>query len=156
MYTPNFCSECGAKLLRLRWHLWTSRRFCGKCARRLWKVRFLPAFVATLSLLGVGYVTGRIRRPAPPPLTIERRLDSPLNDKDPPGSSNAQLTSQPGRVKTEDTTAASPALEEAVYLCGARTKKGTPCSRRVHGPVRCWQHKGMPAMMAQEKLLVKN
>jgi hypothetical protein len=44
---------------------------------------------------------------------------------------------------------------EEVYLCGARTKKGTPCSRRVHGPVRCWQHKGSPAMLPQEKLLVK-
>jgi hypothetical protein len=26
----------------------------------------------------------------------------------------------------------------------------------VHGPVRCWQHKGMPAMLPQEKLLVKD
>jgi len=51
---------------------------------------------------------------------------------------------------------ASPAVEEDVYLCGARTKKGTPCSRRVHSPARCWQHKGMPAMLPQEKLLVKD
>jgi hypothetical protein len=36
-----------------------------------------------------------------------------------------------GAVTTED-----------VYICGRETKKGTPCSRRVHGPVRCWQHKG--------------
>jgi hypothetical protein len=42
-----------------------------------------------------------------------------------------------------------------VYACGARTKKGTPCSRRVHGPVRCWQHKGKPAMLPAEKLKIK-
>jgi hypothetical protein len=47
-------------------------------------------------------------------------------------------------------------IEADVYICGARTKKGMPCSRRVHGPVRCWQHKGMPAMLPQEKLLVKD
>ena len=47
-------------------------------------------------------------------------------------------------------------IEANVYICGARTKKGTPCSRRVHGPVRCWQHKGMPAMLPPEKLLVKD
>ena len=36
---------------------------------------------------------------------------------------------------------------EAVYFCGAATKKGTPCSRRVKRPgERCWQHAGMPAM----------
>jgi hypothetical protein len=44
---------------------------------------------------------------------------------------------------------------EQIYTCGARTKKGTPCSRRVHGPVRCWQHKGAKAMLPPDKLLVK-
>src|SRR6185369_586604 len=30
-----------------------------------------------------------------------------------------------------------------VYLCGAPTKKGTPCKRRVKSPgARCWQHQG--------------
>src|ERR1044072_1073071 len=151
MYTPNFCSECGAKLLRLRWHIWTSRRFCGKCARRLRKERFLPVFVGMFALLGSGYVAGRIRRPAPPPLTIERRVDSPLSGQAAPRHSNPQLTSESGSGKTE-TAGASPSPEEEVYLCGARTQKGTPCSRRVHGPVRCWQHKGRSAMLAQEKL----
>lgn len=146
MYQPNFCSECGAKLLRLRWHIWTSRRFCSKCARRLRKERFLPIVVAMFALLGAGYVAGRIRRPAPPPLTIERRIDSPLSDQASPRSSNPQLTSESGVGKTE-TAGTSPALEEQVYLCGARTKKGTPCSRRVHGPVRCWQHKGRVSMI---------
>jgi hypothetical protein len=37
--------------------------------------------------------------------------------------------------------------KEAVYYCGAVTKKGTACSRRVKHPgERCWQHVGMPAM----------
>lgn len=155
MYQPNFCSECGAKLLRLRWHLWTSRRFCSKCSRRLRKERFVPVLVATFALLGAGYVAGRIRRPASPPLTIERRFDSPLSDQASQPSSNPQLTSESGVGKTE-TAGTPPSLEEAVYLCGARTQKGTPCSRRVHGPIRCWQHKGRPAMLAQEKLLVKD
>jgi hypothetical protein len=43
---------------------------------------------------------------------------------------------------------------EVVYICGARTKKGTPCSRRVRGPGRCWQHRGMPAMLPPSKLVV--
>ena len=141
MYTPNFCSECGAKLLRLRWHIWTSRRFCSKCARRLWKERLVPALMVTIVLLGSGYVTGRIQRPVPPPLTIERRSDSPLNDNDSVDTSSRQLPTESRQ------TEASTSLEEPVYLCGARTKKGTPCSRRVHAPVRCWQHKGMVSII---------
>ena len=37
-------------------------------------------------------------------------------------------------------------VEQAVHYCGAETKKGTPCARRVKGPTRCYQHAGMPAM----------
>ena len=152
MYQPNFCSECGAKLLRLRWHLWTSRRFCNSCARRLRKARLISTLLATLGLVGAGYVAGHVRRPTPPPLIIERRSDSPLNDKELTTSAR-RLAAEVGASQTEATNGSS--AEEVVYLCGARTKKGTPCSRRVHGPVRCWQHKGMPAMLPQEKLLIK-
>ncbi|MGI8836137.1 MAG: hypothetical protein ACR2H4_05800 [Pyrinomonadaceae bacterium] len=139
MYRPNFCCECGNKLIRQRWHFWTSRRFCNVCARRFRKERFVPLLITFLALISSGYLLGRTRRPMPPPLIIERRLDSPLNN------------SQSGTT----VTAAANTIEADVYICGARTKKGTPCSRRVHGPVRCWQHKGMPAMRPQEKLLVK-
>jgi hypothetical protein len=43
---------------------------------------------------------------------------------------------------------------EATYFCGAQTKKGTPCTRRVKGGGRCWQHLGQPALLPQEKLVV--
>jgi hypothetical protein len=156
MYKPNFCAECGTKLLRLRWHLWTSRKFCHACARRLRKVRLVPTLFAVLALISAGYVAGRIRRPTPPPLVIERRSDSPLVDGEPGGATPQSVTTQSGVESGADSTASpssSPAqdqstlADEAVYICGARTKKGTPCSRRVHGPVRCWQHKGLPSII---------
>jgi hypothetical protein len=153
MYKPNFCAECGAKLLRLRWHLWTSRRFCNDCARRLRKERFIPALLAALALVSAGYVVGRARRPAPPPLIIKRLSDSPLIDGEARTATGRTATTESGSNSNE--TSSRVTVEE-VYLCGARTKKGTPCSRRVHGPVRCWQHKGMPAMLPQQKLLVKD
>ena len=155
MYKPNFCAECGTKLLRLRWHVWTSRRFCNNCARHLRKVRFVPALFTALALIIAGYVAGRVRRPFPPPLIIERRSSSPLSDKEPGTSTLRSSASESGPNSTE-ARVSYPATVEETYLCGARTKKGSPCSRRVHGPVRCWQHKGMPAMLPQEKLLVKD
>jgi hypothetical protein len=144
-YQPNFCAECGEKLLRLRWHLWTSRRFCNDCAQRLRKQRFIPASLVVLSLLLAGFIAGHVRRASPPPLIIQRRVDSPLSDGD---SSNSQSAAAVGVNQNT--------VVEEVYICGARTKKGTPCSRRVHGPVRCWQHKGMQAMLPQEKLIIKD
>ena len=151
MYKPNFCSQCGAKLLRLRWHIWTSRRFCNDCARRLRKQRYLPRLLAALALISTGYFTARVLRPEPPPLTIVRRADSPLNSPEDSSKSNASTTTITGDVSKSSVETP----EGEVYLCGARTKKGTPCSRRVHGPVRCWQHKGMPAMLPPDKLIIK-
>jgi len=42
------------------------------------------------------------------------------------------------------------------YICGARTQKGTPCRRRVHAAGdRCFQHKGLAAMVPMDKLVIK-
>ncbi|MBC8031856.1 MAG: hypothetical protein H7Z16_17365 [Pyrinomonadaceae bacterium] len=155
MYKPNFCAECGTKVLRLRWHSWTSRKFCNDCARKFRKARVTGSLLTALALLVSGYVAGRSRRPAPPPLTIVRRADSPLSDAQAPRISTlAPSAAQSGLGLTVAQNSAA-TVEEDVYLCGARTRKGTPCSRRVQAPRRCWQHKGMPAMLPQEKLLVK-
>jgi hypothetical protein len=83
-------------------------------------------------LLVAGVLIGRGTRQQPRPLVIERLVNTPA----------------------AQSSAASPVTVDDVYICGARTKKGTPCSRRVHGPVRCWQHKGLPAMLPVEKLRV--
>ena len=154
MYKPNFCSECGSKVLRLRWHFWTSRKFCGKCARRLRRARLARPLFAMFGLFGAGYLAGQVRRADPPPLIIERKADSPLSAT---SAANTSLRHAPTESSANANAVNSlPPAEEVVYLCGARTKKGTPCSRRVHGPVRCWQHKGMPPMLPQDKLLVKD
>jgi len=103
--------------------------------------------VAALVFLATGLLAGRALRPAPPPLIIVRRADSPLSDSEGPGNTPTRGSAT---ANSQQIVAA-----EVVYICGARTKKGTPCSRRVHGPVRCWQHKGLPAMLPPEKLIVK-
>jgi hypothetical protein len=133
-YRPNFCSECGGKIVRLRWRAWTSRRYCDKCSSRFVRAQWLKTACATLALFVVGVLIGRGSRQERPPLVIERVASAPVQ--------SASL-------------ALAPVVTEQTYICGARTKKGTPCSRRVHGPVRCWQHKGAKAMLPQEKLVIK-
>jgi hypothetical protein len=135
LYRPNFCCECGAKIVRLRWHVWTSRKYCSSCQRHFRKEHWVQPALGCVALMFLGIMFGRAIRPAPPPLVIQRNIVS----------SSATGSTQPApSIVIEDT-----------YLCGARTKKGTPCSRRVHGPVRCWQHKGLLPMLPLEKLKIK-
>ncbi|HLM02036.1 MAG TPA: hypothetical protein VK400_13360 [Pyrinomonadaceae bacterium] len=70
------------------------------------------------------------------------------NSSDPNRTGNLRLQTS---AKSKDKQNAA---NEAVYFCGAQTKKGTPCSRRVKGGGRCWQHAGQAAMLPPEKLLI--
>jgi hypothetical protein len=158
MYKPNFCSECGSKIERARWRFWTSRQFCSDCAPSFRKSQFLAPVVAGVTLFGLGLTAGRLARPTSPPLIVERgqlaAVSAPLTksegqttgtetEKDASSTSKAEPAYGPDGTSTERPT--DPA--EVVSICGARTQKGTPCQRRVRGTGRCWQHKGMPAII---------
>ena len=67
----------------------------------------------------------------------------------------AKLPNVPPKPDLKAQTAGSQtsAAQETMYFCGAETKKGTPCSRRMKGSIRCWQHEGKPAMLPMEKLV---
>ncbi|MDT7604401.1 MAG: hypothetical protein QOF61_2398 [Acidobacteriota bacterium] len=184
MYKPNFCAECGERVLRERWRAWTTRRFCTACEGRFRRAWLAPLLVACALVLA-GFAMGRMMRPAPPPLTIERgALPVPAllakNARARPSddaTTNAMNPAITGDATGESTTATNGATssgdatrtglgvaaeelptdpDEVVSICGARTKKGTPCQRRVRGTGRCWQHRGMPAMLPPEKLIVRN
>ena len=142
MYQPNFCNECGEQVIRERWHLWTSRRFCAKCAPRFRKQHLLAPILAGGSLLGAGLAAGHLTNPAPSPLTVEQR-PAPLMSAPPPAASQQAALSP------------NPATIGVVSMCGARTKKGAPCSRRVHGTGRCFQHIGLPAILPPERLILQ-
>lgn len=148
LYKPNFCSECGERVVGTRSRLWTSRRFCRACAPRFRRGALKRSLLLASLLFLPGLLLGRWLRPTPPPLVIERgaRTAAPL----PPAPAKAQPAYGPDGTANERPT--DPA--EVVYICGARTKKGTPCQRRVRAPERCWQHRGKPAMLPPSKLAV--
>jgi hypothetical protein len=163
MYRPNFCAECGARIERARWRLWTSRRFCPSCEGRVRRARVVAPLVASVALLLSAFAAGRLTRPASPPLVINRvttpaGLSGQMTTQTPGNPANT--TAKPdasapryGADGTPDERPTDPA--EIVSICGARTKKGTPCSRRVRGTGRCWQHRGRPAMLPPAKLVVE-
>jgi hypothetical protein len=155
MYRPKFCAECGGKILRLHWRVWTSHKFCEVCSPVFVKAEMGRAVIVSAALFVIGLAFGHASLSAPPPLLVERHQDAQVSTLRKPGVVDATTQNDNSGVAAAGNSANSPpSAAEVVYLCGARTKKGTPCTRRVHGPVRCWQHKGMPAMHPPEKLRV--
>lgn len=148
MSNSNFCRNCGARLERNSWRAWLRGNHCETCARRLGSTR-TKALVFVVIAAVTAFAFGRYLRPAPPPLIVHRAANSPLSDApaDPNDLARDSNRAEPGTTLPTD---------DVVYLCGARTRKGTPCRRRVHfAGERCYQHKGMPAMVALEKLTIR-
>ena len=152
MYKPNFCCECGEPVLRPRVHMWASRRFCRACSPRFRRAGLKRALLLASLLFLPGFLLGRLLRPPPPPLLLERGAQPVVAPLIP---APAQASTQPA-YGPDGTAGERPTeTEEVVYICGARTKKGTPCQRRVRGPGRCWQHRGKPAVLPPAKLVVQ-
>jgi hypothetical protein len=153
MARSNFCTNCGAPLTRKGWRAWLRGSLCDDCSLRM-RPRATTKIVLGVSILAVSsFAFGRYLRPKPPPLIIERAANSPLSDL--PVNFDAIANRADGN-SNQVSNAANASADDVVYLCGARTKKGTPCRRRVHTlGERCYQHKGMPAMVPLEKLTIK-
>jgi hypothetical protein len=80
-------------------------------------------------------------------LLLNSRPETPLDRLAPLG------LSAPPAVSAHDATALprpSPTAEAASAVCGARTKKGRPCKRRVRPGLRCAQHQGQPSMLKEQ------
>ena len=181
LYRPNFCANCGEKIERIVWGLLTSRRFCGVCESEYKGTDLIPRVIVVVgALVGVLGIGGYLRSGPSgdavllrqPKKAIEQTVSAASSKTAPetqaPSIANANTVSgQPsGQVmlqtpkavanltqSTQDLNVRSQSAEP-VYYCGAETKKGTPCSRRVKGNVRCFQHTGMPAMESADKLKI--
>lgn len=164
---PNYCCNCGDRVERLDWHLWNSKRFCELCETEYlfdeWWPRALVGIILVLGFTGIGFHYGGTNKPV---IVTENtfRSASPQTEKKngkkaalspselrPPASAAtapAVETAKPTPGNAERMTEIFPAIdnnaaekEEDVFFCGAMTKKGTACARRVKGGGRCWQHK---------------
>jgi hypothetical protein len=154
MHAANFCVECGERLAREGWRARLRGNLCGHCAQRLGTFASTRSIILAALIVVLGFAIGRYMRPTPPPLIIQRAANSPLSDA--PVNLNDNLRSAKPSGSNPNANATVATADDAVYVCGARTQKGTPCRRRVHNAgERCFQHKGMTAMVPLEKLTIK-
>lgn len=160
LYKPSYCCHCGEKIERADWKPWTSRRFCDVCKVEnkgydlLARSFFGGGLI--LALLGVGgYLQKSKSDPGSsqknPGLQMSKKsliADSPsisANIKTDRGNSvdeSAALPRALGEERGKQTPSSKTISEAPVFYCGAMTKKGTPCTRRVKVKGNCWQHAG--------------
>lgn len=169
LFRPKFCANCGEKIDRAEWFIWTSRRFCPVCESDLKVLDLVPrALVIGSLMIGVfGFGSYLKSGPSNSQLLVSKSsrtvVENPAAAQFSAENAKPDRTQKPNDKISEhpeqqelssksrlalSATPAKPKIEvsEQVYFCRAETKKGTPCSRRVKGNVRCYQHIGMPAM----------
>lgn len=186
LYQPTFCCECGEKIERVEWKIWTNRRFCELCETDFtfqnWTLKIIIGSSVIFSVLfiansiifsGKSENTGSVKtlKNSSPVVgsgnqtTSTNSTSGSLNQNGtvvPVSPPKGEMVANGSRqIETEDRKNQAEALQNQqnsgalpVYFCGAETKKGSPCSRRVKGGGRCWQHSGQSAMLPESKLLL--
>lgn len=181
LYKPKYCCQCGEGIERVDWKLWTSRRFCELCETEFVVNEWGPKIYLVFSLILGTFFFGSYLQISDRSLKAGSENDSisptrkvgqpPAGDSEPHLSDENSNTTSSGRKQTngkivpltdkpdqrtgtERTFVQPDKQSEPVFFCGAETKKGTPCSRRVKGGGRCWQHQGKPAMLPDKQLRI--
>jgi hypothetical protein len=157
LYRPHFCCHCGEKITRAKWTPLTSRRFCDFCAVEQKQHDLLPRAAAILMLIfgaaGITSYVGSGKSASSAPTTaISPRTEMQVGPSTSDSNSIATNRNAPATpnvdnraVNTKQREPIRESSTEAVYYCGALTKKGTACTRRVKSQGRCWQHLGQPS-----------
>jgi hypothetical protein len=167
LYRPKYCCNCSEKIERVDWNLLTSRRFCDVCAIENKRYDHIPRVTVAGGILsmmfGLGTLFGGNVNSSPPVQSLNSspvQLKTERNtERHPEPSRTERLPPAPTAAHTVDQTSgpsqainANSSSQEKIYYCGALTKKGTPCSRKVKSAgLRCYQHEGKPSAPGPEE-----
>jgi len=149
MEPARFCSTCKGQINRSRKPAWPAAHLCSVCAKR--KAAILLIYVVVLATLAtIALVLHRhLRRPGDVAFIgtpISSGKSAGLSVVAAPPTNPRPMTSNPGNAGVSPATLAyhqvlvkAPGTPYGV--CGAPTKLGKPCQRKVKGNGFCWQHK---------------
>ena len=131
MTAARFCSECGERLKVKRPAVLPLRAFCPRCSPRFRTVRLVLA--AALVLATIAFAVSRLGAQREPFYFIGTPIESSLSG----GSS----LNDPLSTSLRSSEQAVKATSSGVGICGAPTRSGKPCQRKVKGGGYCWQHR---------------
>ena len=134
-YQANFCAECG-NAMKPRFSL-GPRYFCDECEAQMGRRNFFKS-IAGLLLFATLAAFALNRTFQPSPNSQSPSSQSTAGASAPAVSARDAITNRNLELKPE--------VVERV-LCGARTRKGTPCKRLVPQGQRCAQHRGMASLL---------
>lgn len=180
-YKPDYCNGCGQQIERKSRKPWKNTRFCDVCEQDFkgqeWLPRILTFGCLIFGLFGLGSFIPKDEKPlnltsrqlvetsADSKKNVKKDVNSSVNSIETVNSNAAnvkkaeenrgQSSLNPNQIKQtqQPNSVKQTSEEEPTYYCGAETKKGTPCSRKVKGGGRCWQHKGQAPVLPPEKLI---
>lgn len=171
LYKPKYCCNCGEKVERVDWNVLTSRRFCEACAVENKRHDYLPRILVgggvLAAMFGFGSLFGgpgqggevmnsRVSSPAAlSRAETKKTAETEADQKTANEPSSPPTQNKENSVPDSAASAISSSLKqtnETQHYCGALTKKGTPCSRKVKAAgLRCFQHEGKPPAPAQNQ-----
>jgi len=135
MRTAGYCPHCGDQVKRS-----SSRYFfaslCSDCARLDRRSRYLR--LASVALCAwIVFAAGRLTAPHKSPQFLGTAVDlNSVANLPPARDVAAGQAIGPGAI---------PASDRATdHVCGAPTRSGRPCQRKVKGGGYCWQHRDKP------------
>jgi hypothetical protein len=134
-YQANFCAECG-NAMKPRFSL-GPRYFCDECEAQMGRRNYFKS-IAGLLLCATLAAFALNRTLKPGPNVQSSNIQSNAGSPAPAVSARDTMTTRNLELKPE--------VVERV-LCGARTRKGTPCKRLVSPGQRCAQHRGMASLL---------
>ena len=138
VYRANFCAECGNHIESHgggKYFYFWPRYFCHECASRLKQHSLITPLtslllIASLVIFAFSYKRG--------------------NNAPHQGSFNLQsvpVSAQDSIVNATSTRKAENVENKERVICGAKTKRGTPCRHVVQPGQRCAQHQGLSSML---------
>ena len=138
-YQANFCAECG-NAMKPRFSL-GPRYFCDECEAHMGRRNYFKS-VAGLLLCATLAV-----------FALNRTFTSGPSGQAPNAQPNHGDSTPAVSARDTVTERGLDPKPEAVgrVMCGARTKKGTPCRHLVLPGQRCAQHLGMASLLETKK-----
>ena len=138
MPAARFCSVCGEKLKLKPAVVFFLRSYCGRCAPRLARARVLVLAIPIL-FLAIGFAIGNYSKSREPFQFVGAPIDTAMNTAASIPTAAVPAPGRGGSVARSNEVMNAPATIETI--CGAMTKSGRPCQRKVKSGGRCWQHK---------------